>query len=66
VLVRIVQELEGGVVLDLVETLGPLRFEEGGGGDGRTRASIRRGEVSVAAAAPLSAEELGELLERLR
>ena len=66
VLVRIVQELEGGVVLDLVETVGPLRFEEGVGGDGRTRASIRRGGVSVAAAAPVSAEVLGELLDRLR
>lgn len=65
-LVRVVQELEDGGVLDLVEARGVLRFDAGAADDGRARASIRRGGVTIAAAAPVDARALEALLARVR
>jgi hypothetical protein len=65
-LVRVVQELEDGGVLDLVEARGVLRFDAGAAEDGRARASIRRGAISIAAAAPVDARALEALLRRVR
>jgi hypothetical protein len=65
-LVRVVQALPQGGVLDLVEARGALRFDAAPPADGRSRVSTRRGGVTVAAAAPLAPEALKALLERLR
>ncbi len=65
-LVRVVQELGEGNVLDLVEGRGTLRFDATAPEDGRSRATIRRGGVSVAAAAPVTMDALRALLERVR
>ena len=65
-LVRVVQELGEGGVLDLVEARGALRFDDRSAEDGRSRASVRRGDVSIAAAAPVVVDTLRALLERVR
>jgi hypothetical protein len=66
VLVRVVQALDGGADLELVQARNAVRFGAATPADGRARASVRRGDVSVAAAAPVAADALAALLERLR
>jgi len=66
VLVRVVQELADGGVLDLVEAQAPLGFDRTTAEDGRARETVRRGGVTVAAAAPIEEDALRALLSRLR
>jgi hypothetical protein len=65
-LVRVVQDLGDGTVLDLVEGLAGVRFEGVAPRDGRRRGVVRVGTVTVAAAAPVSTDALAALLGRLR
>jgi hypothetical protein len=66
VLVRVVQGLAEGGSLELVEAPDTVRFGGPTPSGGRAHASMRRGDVFIAATAPLSAAALGALLDRLR
>jgi hypothetical protein len=66
VLVRVVQKLDDGGSLELVEARSAVRFDQSAASGGRAYATARHGDVSVAAAAPLSAEALSALLKRLK
>lgn len=64
--VRVLQELDGGGRLTLVEASVAVRFAADPAGGGRAWASTRRGEVWVAGTAPTTTEALVALLDRLR
>jgi hypothetical protein len=65
-IVRVVQTLDGGGNLELVEAGGPLRFGGTEPSGGPARGTARRGDVFVAATAPLTADALEALLGRLK
>ncbi len=65
-LVRILQELDDGGRLELVEASGSQSPDRYLASDARSRASVRRGDVWVAATAPLSRDSLTALLGRLK
>ena len=65
--VRIIQELDGGPRLTLLEARGVVSFlDETQTGDARSAASTRRGDVGIAARAPIPMDSLNALLQRLR
>ncbi|MCG6956093.1 MAG: carboxypeptidase-like regulatory domain-containing protein [Gemmatimonadetes bacterium] len=64
-MVRVIQELDGGGRLELVEARQAVRFDQSAVFAGRAYATVRRGDVSVAAAAPVAGEVLEALLVRL-
>jgi len=66
VLVRVVQELDDGGSLELVESRTARSPDQHLASRARAHASVRRGDVWVAAAAPVSGDSLTALLGRLR
>ncbi len=64
--VRVVQELEAGGGLELVQARSEEALDLGPVPQGAVRASVRRDDVVIVATAPLSAQALETLLERLR
>jgi hypothetical protein len=65
--VRIIQELDGGPRLTLLEARGVVSFlDEMQTDDGQSAASTRRGDVGIAARAPIPMDSLNALLQRLR
>ena len=64
--VRVVQRLSSGVVVTLTETDGAPVRDDSAGADGRTVVTLRRGALSISAAAAIPFDSLHALLERLR
>jgi hypothetical protein len=64
--VRVVQTLADGGSLELVESGSPVRFGGAAPSAGYARATVQRGDVYIAATAPVAADALNALLDRLR
>lgn len=64
--VRVVQTLDDGGSLELVEAGSPVRFGGTEASGGPARETVQKGDVFVAATAPLAADALKALLGRLK